>query len=174
MKIRIFATFIAVMLITSYAYAQFTENKEEQSRWFAGGNLGLQFGDITLIDISPSVGYMLTNRMALGLGATYKFYSMKSLYNPKTRYKSNIWGGSCFARYYVFPQVFAHAEYEYLMYRSESLGNIDFQSIFLGGGYRQYFSERGAFEILLLYNLNETENSPYSNPVIRFGVIFGF
>ncbi|MGB4204222.1 MAG: hypothetical protein WBJ84_01220 [Bacteroidales bacterium] len=173
MKLRITAILTVLILVPFYISAQDYNRTEKPKRWYLGGNFGLQFGTITLIDISPIVGYKLTEKLALGVGGTYKFYSIRSIYNPKERYKTNIWGGSCFARYSIFPQLFAHTEYEYLLFRRENLENIDFHSIFIGGGYRQYFSEHNALEIMLLYNLNETDNSPYSNPVIRVGLVFG-
>jgi len=42
----------------------------------------------------------------------------------------------------------------------------------VGGGYRQRLGERSSVTITALWNLNQTANTPYSNPVIRLGFNF--
>lgn len=113
--------------------------------------------------------------------------------------KINVYGGRIFARYYfsnifnsgALKNIFAHAEYEYLTYHipykpSDSIngfiidyhynfyekGNhvLEINSLFVGGGYRQPIVKRVFFDLLILVNLNDTYDSPYSNPVIRLGV----
>lgn len=164
-------------MLSASAYAQFNNEEESSKRWFVGGYVGAQFGDVTLIDVSPLAGYMITERIALGLGATYKFYRIRRFYDPvlnqTIKYTSHIVGGSSFSRYFITKQIFAHGEYEYLRYKNQTYGTVDFNSIFLGGGYRQYFGQNSAVELVLLYNLNETHNSPYTNPVVRMGVAIG-
>jgi len=164
---------------------------EVSNRIFFGGGLGLQFGDITLIDVSPMVGYRFTDRLAAGITATYKYYNYKNYYPyylnlPSNDLKSNIYGGSLFGRYFLFENLFAQAEYEYLLYSfdnyepntggsgySKSVKTIDLPSFFLGGGYRQPIGGRTFFTITVLYNFSESPYSPYSNPVIRAGISVG-
>jgi hypothetical protein len=50
---------------------------------------------------------------------------------------------------------------------------IELNSIFVGGGYRQPVSNRVAIDLLILFNLNDSYNSPYSNPIFRLGVGVG-
>jgi hypothetical protein len=113
-------------------------------------------------------------------------------------FKANVYGGRIFARYYLrslfdnfLGNFFAHAEYEYLYYTrpytQDLTGNIidpygntyrrgkdvqEINSLFVGVGYEQPFTERVFMDIMVLYNINETYASPYSNPVFRLG--FGF
>ena len=113
-------------------------------------------------------------------------------------FKANVYGGRIFARYYLrsildnaFGNLFAHAEYEYLYYtrpyRQDPVGNIidpygyryvpgkailEVNSLFIGVGYEQPITEKAFIDIIVLYNVNETYTSPYSNPVFRLG--FGF
>jgi hypothetical protein len=161
------------------------------SRYFFGGGLGLQFGDVTLIDISPMLGYRITEKLAAGVTLTYKYYKVKNYYPyylnlPSTDLKSNIYGGSLFGRYFLFENLFAQAEYEYLLYSydaydintggsgySKSNKTIDLPSFFLGGGYRQPIGGRTFFTITVLYNFSESPYSPYSNPIIRAGISVG-
>jgi hypothetical protein len=103
-----------------------------------------------------------------------------------------------FARYYLrslfdnaLGNIFAHAEYEYLYYTRPYTQDpngpiydpygytyrrgtdiLEINSLFVGVGYEQPFSERAFMDIMVLYNINDTYMSPYSNPVFRLG--FGF
>jgi len=151
---------------------------------FVGGGLGLQFGSLTLIDITPMVGYRVTEKFETGIGLTYKYYKYNDYYGLGIDLKSNIIGGSIFARYHIIENLFAHIEYESLRYRyDEYYGSIGaltsenriayINSFFIGGGYRQRISQSSYFYIMALWNLNETTLSPYSNPVLRMGVALG-
>lgn len=170
------------------------ENLQDKKPGFAdklvyGGNFGLQFGSLTLIDLSPVIGYRLTPKLETGLGFTWKYYKYRNYWiNPNTgqQYdlKSNIAGGSVYARYHIFKNVFAHTEFEQLRYKytnyyfngavmekDEQVANIT--SVFVGGGYRQSFNRNSYFYIMALWNLTEDAMSPYNNPLIRMGVIVG-
>jgi len=169
-------------------------------RFFFGGNIGMQFGSMTLFDISPLVGYRLTNNIAVGVGVTYKYFRYKDFYSitlgGQTRYydyKANILGGSLFSRYYLTSEsydfmnnIFLHAEYEYLdfshdAYYLNSLGtdvevvkeNRGISSVFVGGGLRQPLAKKLYLELMVLWNLNESIYSPYENPIIRIGIAAG-
>jgi hypothetical protein len=187
-----FILFFTTFILASFASnAQRSGNDEEPSRWFVGGNIGLQFGYVTLIDVSPIIGYNISDRFAVGTGLTYKYYRIRNYFydpylNSYRHFRSHIYGGPVFSRFYISRQIFAHAEYEFLRFRNEvyvqntagqsydrHYQNINVHSMFVGGGYRQYFSRGSAFEIMLLWNLNETPNSPYNNPVIRMGFSIG-
>ena len=143
-------------------------------RIFYGGNFGLQFGNYTLVDVSPMIGYRITSRLDAGIGGTYKYYSYKT-YSGGSRLQANIFGGNTFTRFFVFRDVFAYGEYEYLYYKVKDINpySVDYTSLLVGAGYRQPVSERSYMYIMLLWNLNDTPDSPYSNPVIRVGFSIG-
>ena len=73
--LKIVTTMLFCFLILSQnIYAQETlSNNQQPSRWFIGGNLGMQFGTVTVLDISPHAGYNLTNRLSFGAGITYQY-----------------------------------------------------------------------------------------------------
>lgn len=157
------------------------ESRSFGERIFFGGNLGLQFGDITFVDISPLVGYRITDQLAAGIGGTYIYQRYRDrVYNYE--YSTNIYGGRIFSRYYFVENLFGHAEYEILnlevpglnYYVNGELVRENISSFFVGGGYRQMIGERSALEIVLLYNLTEEAYSPYVNPIIRVGFVAGF
>jgi len=170
-----------------------SENSRDKSRFtdklIYGGSFGLQFGSLTLIDLSPVIGYRVTEKFETGLGFTYKYYKYKDYwydYSTGQTYdlKSNITGGSVYARYHFFENVFAHAEFEQLRYKytnyyfsgtgieTEKLV-ADISSVLIGGGYRQRISQNSYFYIMGLWNLTEDAMSPYNNPILRMGVIIG-
>ena len=141
MKVRIcIIVIIAAFLSTPMhgIYAQeFQQNDEvPQNRIIVGGGLGLQFGSVTLIDISPMIGYKVTKRFVPGIGITYQYYKDTRFgYN----YETSIYGGSVFARYYIWQDLFAHAEYQVLSYEKLNVHfekeRISVPGVLVGGGY---------------------------------------
>jgi len=170
------------MVSTQVVYAQMdVENKRPEndfkSRWYFGGGFGLQFGYMTLIEVSPLVGYMVTPKLSIGLSPTYKYYKYNDYYGANLDLKTNVWGGSIFTRYFVFENVFAHVEYESLLYNEQVPGYPEirnqYNSFFVGGGYNQRIGGNSGMYILLLWNLNDTPDSPYINPIVRVGFSVG-
>jgi hypothetical protein len=148
-----------------------------KSHLYFGGGFGLQFGYMTLIEVSPLVGYKITPKFSVGLSPTYKYYKYNDYYGQNIDLKTNVWGGSIFSRYYIFESVFAHVEYESLLYNTHSPGYPEtrqqFNSFFVGGGYNQSIGFNSGMYIMVLWNLNDTPNSPYVNPIIRIGFSVG-
>jgi hypothetical protein len=139
-------------------------------RVYFGGNLGLQFGNFTVIDISPIIGYKLTEKFSLGGGPSYIYLKDKN-YN----YSTSIYGGNIFGRYFLYKDLFAHTEYEVQNGDWAGTGRrFNLTNIWVGGGYRQPVGELGSFMILALWNINESIYSYYNNPVITAGFSVGF
>ena len=145
-----------------------------QNKIFYGGNLGLQFGTVTMIDISPMVGYKLTEKLYPGIGFTYQYMNVRDYLDSKF----NIYGGRLFLRYYFFERFFAHAEYEYLFYRTNYYSSngmdqqINLNNILLGGGIREQVSDNVWINLTVLWNINESVYSLETNPIIRGGLLF--
>lgn len=154
------------------------ENQYKESffdRLYFGGGLGLSFGSQTYVEIAPIVGYKVTERFSTGLGLKY-IYS--KYHDDYFNYSSNIYGGGPFARFFVVEGLFLHAEYEWLNLEvpdplSNRFYRDNISSVFLGGGYRQMIGSSSAFDILVLFNINESRNSPYTNPIFRIGFGIG-
>jgi hypothetical protein len=141
-----------------------------------GGNIGLSFGNVTNIGISPMVGYKVTERFIPGIGISYDY--IKIHYNGYPDQSAHIYGGSVFANYFIFDNVFARAEYEVLngewdpWFRPGVRYNLS--SVLLGGGYRESFGGLSSY-VLVLYNVTQSYDSPYSSPlIIRVGFGAGF
>lgn len=169
-----------------------------------GGNIGFQIGSVTGITVSPEVRIKTIDQLNVGLRFIYQYYNYKNyFYDTQTAevlpYKSNVYGGGIYLRYYLASlfdgfagNFFAHVEYEYLTFVQpymlspagkiiDPFGNtyirgnstIEINSFFVGGGYRQPISNRVSMDLLILFNLNDSFNSPYSNPIFRLGVGVG-
>jgi hypothetical protein len=183
--------FIACLIVifTTSAYSQSDNRVPFSERIIFGGGLGLQFGTLTFIDISPVIGYKLTPKLEAGIGLTYKYYRYKDFYydqtsNQRFDLKSHMFGGSLYSRYHILENIFTHVEFERLRYNFDDIYNVGGQiirnpthvyinSLFVGGGLRQRISQNSYFFILALWNLTEQEYTPYNNPVLRMGVLLG-
>jgi hypothetical protein len=170
---------LALILTQNVANAQRDIDPEEnpplKERLYFGGNLGLQVGTVTRIDVSPLAGVMITPKFSSGVGATYQYYD-DNRFQGST---GSSYGGRVFARYNVLPNIFAYSELESINWNAYNYSNDRFQrtwtdAFFLGAGYFAPFGPRGGANFTFLYNLmHDNRNSFYSEPyVIRVGFVF--
>lgn len=148
----------------------------------------LTFGSMTYIDLAPMVGYHVFDRLAIGLGPHYIYQSQKAGYAFPYAYQTHSYGLKGFARFSLitnaeeflpirlFSELFAHFEYEGLSlekayyvppYTDE--GRYVYQGILLGGGLSQRVGMYNSVSFTVLWDLNESTISPYSNPIFRVG-----
>ena len=136
-----------------------------------GGNFGAQFGSVTVVQLNPTAGYKLKESWLVGVSATYLYFQDKR-FTPS--YVNNIYGGSVFSQYYFLENFIAHAEYEVLNVGQEvNRGRVNVQAFLVGGGYRSQIGGNSIANIMLLYNVLDDLNYPYSNPIIRIGFGIG-
>lgn len=172
--------FLPLLLTHNIAVAQKTKSnslsdKKFGERLFFSGGLGLTFGDVTYIDLSPQVGYRFTEKFGAGVGATYIYYSWRQY-----DYSTSIYGGSVFGRYQVFNQVVAYSEFQQLNVDSYISRNPDGSSgrvwvpiWMVGAGYTSPPGSGLGFQLMVLWDVIEDINSPYQNPIIRAGISVG-
>lgn len=130
--------------------------------------------------IAPQLGYKINPDWEAGIRLTYNYRSYRW---QQQRIRTHDKAIGVFTNYEIWRGLFAHAETEWLYYTPvfftgnplwlEKDDPRFFNSLFVGGGYRQYYSSSGYAYLLVLYNLNDSFDSPYSNPIIRAGVAFG-
>lgn len=146
-------------------------NKE---RLFFGGELGLWFGSSTLVNIAPEVGYRFTDKIAAGIGFSYSYAS------DIQGFSAEAYGGKLFGRYLFIENLFVHAEYEALSLKTNVLNanlspeskRFNIGSVLVGAGYRFGLGKNSYLNLLMLWNLNETNYSPYTNPILRMNFEF--
>ena len=179
---------MAIMFCFGSTYAQYenTSGGKKQSeqktqprkttspldKIYIGGNIGGGWSNTSAyFEISPIVGYRVTPALHVGTRFTY-IYSNYTFYGVKTSYHDL--GAGIFARYHFLKMFFLHAEFEELSTQYYPTGINDGKSrrwvpgLFLGGGiYRQIGMT--FLHVGILYNVLDTQYSPYTNPIIRIG-----
>lgn len=185
-KLAIIFIFLFGILYNTYTQDEdeeeyYTEEQEEVgplNRLFWGGNFGLGFGTTTYIEISPLVGYSLTKKMSIAGGPVYQYFQYKY---PPERIRINILGGRIYCRYIVFNNFFTHIEEGLLFVKSDyynALGleeknqYIPVNEFLVGGGLRQPIGQRSAVNLVILWNLTQSDYIINSNPVIRIDFNF--
>lgn len=169
----IFTAFI--MIISLHAYGQKEFDPEAAPTFFervyVGGNVSFEFGDFTVVDLSPLAGYMVTNMFSVGLGATYRYFSVRDF-----NFETSIYGGRVFARHNLGQQFFLQTEYENLSteLRFGDGNNREWvPGFFFGGGVFQPIG-RGTAGVVVagFYNFAYDDiKSPYNSPwVFRVGI----
>ncbi|MBC8173132.1 MAG: hypothetical protein H7X71_04425 [Chitinophagales bacterium] len=154
--------------------------KKFWDRIVIGGNVGALFGNYTYVDVSPLVGYKITDKFIAGAGLSYQYVSYHDPYGFYADYKLNVIGPRAFGQYDLILGLFAYTEYEYLWvsitpeepylpYKDEIPG------LFPGLGYKAQIGDNAYLKILALYNvlydpLNPLYNSAFQ---LRFGFSFG-
>ncbi len=181
---------IGCLLVIALGFLQFAAAQEtvpsqgfDKSKLFFGGNFGLSFGSVTIINVSPQVGYHFTPQFAAGAGVNYIHYSYSDYYNQK--YTQNYAGLNVFGRFYPIQQFFIQAQPE-LNYiwgkikdnRSDlTIAKIPTQfvpSLLLGGG-AAIPAGRGAITISIMYDVIQNIYSPYLHQAIYgLGYNIGF
>lgn len=147
----------------------------DKSKLSIGGNFSLQFGDYTVIGISPQVGYDFSKYFTAGAGLGYTYY--------KDKYYAGKWNSSyltfdVFGRFYpieylvigVQPEIsrmWQNIEYYDGVKESES----KFVPTFLvGGGLRL-----AGMIAMIQYDVVQDRNSPYGNSIFySVGYTFRF
>ncbi len=148
-------------------------------RLFAGGGMGLGFGDVNYVDLSPFFGVAVTERVSTGVSVLYRWREDRR-YDPDVT--TIDYGAGIFTRIGIIDPIFAHVEYEYLswefIYPDLSTERRGYSSILGGIGFAQPLGGNATFYTTFLYNFTYDSSElikPYNSPwVIRAGVGFWF
>jgi hypothetical protein len=154
---------------------------------FAGGNTQSQFA----FGLSPMVGYKLVNDLiSVGPRLGFEYNHIRLQGNGNTVYKASplSYSVGAFARIKPFDNFFGHLEYEHQSAEStdpdrdgyievNSKGEIvterqPYNNAYVGVGYNS--GGLWAYEIMLLYNVNQPGNTVESPFDIRFGMTYKF
>lgn len=185
---KFFPLFLMLLLFSTCAFCQDEEEKNtepqngfKKQNLFFGGNLSLQLGSYTLINVSPQVGYHLNKQVDAGLGVNLQYISEKSYYSNGQDYSKQslfVYGGNVFARLFPIPQAFLQVQPEYnwihskVKYYDPNSTNYSYNtkapSLLLGVG-----ANLNGMLISIMYDVIQNPNSPYSSkPFINFGYVF--
>lgn len=188
--------YLAVILLicaqaaTAQFYKTDTARGFDRSRLMVGGSFGAGFGDYTLVNVSPIIGYRFSPMFAAGIAVNAQLsWEKLRAFNGEivSRYNYNMFGGGLWGRFYPIPQLFLQAQPEYNSigeklrdYTRDPVTTTKTRygapALLLGGGYAQPVGMgNSAFVIMILYDVLQDDRSPYRNrPVISAGVNVGF
>jgi len=179
---------LLMLALTISLLAQEEETTGRKGKFFLVPEIWISFGTNTYIDLAPMVGYHPMDRLALAIGPHYIFQSQNATPNYPYGYQSHSYGLKGFARFSLitnaeeflpinlFSELFVHAEYEGLSlerayyvppYNEE--GRYIYQALLLGGGLSQKIGIHNSVSFSILWDVNQTTISPYTNPVFRVG-----
>lgn len=146
----------------------------DPSKLSLGGSFGLQFGDYTLINISPQVGYDFSKYFTFGGGFGYT-YLKESYY--RTKYKQSYLGFDLFGRFYPIPNIVLSVQPEInRMWQTTEIGSQKYSSnkavpsVVVGAGIRY-----SGIIAMIQYDLVQDDNSPYGDNIFySIGYYFNF
>ncbi|MBL4704525.1 MAG: hypothetical protein JKY54_08385 [Flavobacteriales bacterium] len=153
-------------------------------RLYVGGDLGLSFGNYTVINVAPIVGYKLNRKWSTGVGVKYIYYR-ENFPSLGWDYSTSMYGGSVFTKY-LLNSIILHAELETLNAEVREYLSIDVTRKwipmgFVGVGYRQGLG--GTYlQLMALYDVIDNRHSPYRSQyifgpqlpiIIRGGIVIG-
>ena len=151
-----------------------------KERMFTGGNFWLQLGSFTIIDISPSLGYKVTEELRDGAGISYQYFRQNT---GSGILSESRFGYRVFSSYQLFKNAALYAEYERLRLRDYWYNggqHVWINNLWLGGAYRQWLGPNSAVDLLVLYDARFDNNpakpfmfgnSPWTT---RITFMFGF
>lgn len=165
------------------ASAQFIPDVPDlKGKMIYGGNFGFgMYGNSLSLSIAPQMGYRVFNPWEVGLRGIYDFDCYFD------RLKGNAYGHyfgvAPYTNFQFYKGLFVHVEDE-IMYgitrwKKETLRNQWYNSVFVGGGYRQYSYDGSYVYLMVLYNLSwgvipsGNWDTPYGSPLsLRVGYCF--
>lgn len=146
----------------------------DKSKLSIGGNLGLQFGDYTVVNVSPQVGYDFSKYLTAGAGFGYT-YLKESHYN--TKWTNSYLSFNLFGRFYPIDFLVIGIQPEISrMWQTVKVNGMGYSetkfvpSFLVGGGVRY-----GGVIAMIQYDVIQDDYSPYGdNLVYTIGYTFNF
>jgi hypothetical protein len=179
----------------NYPYERYEkdEDKELPGRFFIAPDFGLVLGDLTRIEVSPSLGYHLTPRFIMGIGGRYEYVRKRNFITRQIDVNTHVYGYRLFSRLIVIEDladivpiqvpigIFGHIEFEGLSLEERHFrlgaapdieGRFWLNSVLAGAGINQPTGPRSSFNVMVLWDITNSASSPYINPILKFGIQF--
>jgi hypothetical protein len=81
MNRKLILLYFLIILLSHLSFGQESQKQKKHDFWqrvSVGGNLGLQFGSITAIDVSPEAVIRVVDQLHLGVGFSYSYLQISS------------------------------------------------------------------------------------------------
>ena len=148
---------------------------------FAGGDLGMTFGEFTELRISPMIGYNFSKEVLGGVRFDFRL-SWDKVVNQNTGSETteneNSIGGTAFLMYTPLKNIYLNGEYSYQVYKNPTSQNPDdtynVPFIFLGLGYIESISQNAFINAGIKVDVLNHTDSPFENFTPFFDVGIGF
>lgn len=185
MKRLLVLLFVFCFVIQSFAQQE--EEKKtgfQKEKLFVGGNFGLSFGDYTLINVSPQIGYRFNRFLAGGLGTNFQYISLKERDwngNPYRKVSQGVVGLNLFGRFYPIEHLMLQVQPEgnYIFGKQKfyatptqpeqtfKLDAVIAPSLLMGGGL-VIPTGRGSTIMSVMYDVLQNQYSPYGKqPIVN-------
>jgi len=172
---------LTFIFIAGFLSVKGQDKQAFKDRLYYGGNVVFSINSVsTVLGASPLVGYKITDKLSAGVGISYFFYSFKYGFE---RFNTSIYGGNIFSRFIVTDNLFLQTEFHIVNTDAVtydpindvlSTGRKNVPIWYVGGGLRQPIGANTYVSMSILYDLIDDINSPYTNPIFRGGLVFGF
>lgn len=159
---------------------QSTSSSFDRQKLFFGGNIGLSFGNFTLVDIAPQVGYAFNQYFSAGAGISFTYANSEYTEYEATR---TYLGANLFAYIYPIKYIALSVQpgIDYMWASDKYYGGGKFTenkaipSFVIGGGLRIPTGNVGGMIMMLKYDLVQNPHSPYGNSIFySVGYVFSF
>lgn len=191
MKHILFSSLLFFLSLTVLAQDGEEGNEEKPKKGFqkealfVGGNFGLSFGNYTVINLSPQLGYRFNRFISAGVGINGQYVSVRDRYSNGNTFRKTsqgVVGLNVFGRVYPIEQVmlqvqpeanyvFGKETYFDTYPRTEYKMDAEIVPSLLVGGGLVIPGGRSSAMIYLMYDVLQKDNSPYGKkPFINFGV----
>lgn len=146
--------------------------KFDKTKLTFGGNFGLQFGDYTVVNIAPQVGYNFSKYFSLGTGLGYTYYKENYGIGEYSRHyvSYNVYG-----RIYPLQMLVIGVQPEISrMWEKETVGRDSYNnnevvpSLLVGVGLRY-----SGMIAMLQYDVIQNKHTPYGSSIF-YSVGYGF
>jgi hypothetical protein len=179
---------VPVLLILFLNQINGQDEEYLNGKLYLSPEFGLIIGTTTRIEVSPAVGYYVSDRFSIAGGFRYEYYKQSDNYYGK--YETNIYGPRAFARYSLIKnignllpvqsniEILAHVEFEALSLSNKYFGNnlsnevgrFWYSTVLIGGGISQSASQRIKLNAIILWDVDTSLRSPYTNPIFRIAI----
>jgi len=141
---------------------------------YFGGNFNFTIGSYTSIGIWPLIGYKATPKLSVGLQPGYEYLKYERL--TGSNFETSNYGLRAFTRYRFIPAAYGHVEYAAINFETWDSDRLWVPFLFVGGGYTQQVGGNTFAYVQLLFDVLNSQNSPYRSgePFWSVGIIAGF
>ena len=181
-----FTLISALIFFNAPGYSQKIVNEKPslKERIFFGGNLALQIGTYSDIEILPVAGIWVLSRVAVAAGPGFRYYGYENTHTSVYSLRGYIQLVAIRDIDRLIPlgthtSIILQLEDEALSLDSKFWANVDLKpkrfvvnSIMAGPGLTQQIGKKASLNIVFLWSLNDTGYNLYTDPVIRIGIVF--